>query len=61
MKSSALYVVARLRGLKAGMICTCSSNLVDGVSVYADQRAALKGGWMRSIEVALDAAVALDL
>ena len=44
-----------------GMICACSSNLVDGVSVYADQKAALKCGWMRSNEVALDTAVALDL
>jgi uridine phosphorylase len=61
MESSALYVVAKLRGLKAGMVCACSSNLVDGVSVYGDQKAALKDGWMRSIEVALDTAVALDL
>lgn len=61
MESSALYVVARLRGLRAGMICACSSNLVDGVSVYSQDKSALKDGWMRSIEVALDTAVNLDL
>lgn len=61
MESSALYVVARLRGLRAGMVCACSSNLVDGVSVYDNQKSKLKDGWMRSIEVALDTAVALDL
>lgn len=61
MESSALYVVARLRGLRAGMVCACSSNLVDGVSVYDNQKSELKDGWMRSIEVALDTAVSLDL
>lgn len=61
MESSALYVVARLRGLRAGMVCACSSNLVDGVSVYDNQKSKLKDGWMHSIEVALDTAVALDL
>jgi len=34
MEASALYVVARLRGLRAGMICSCSSNLVSGASLY---------------------------
>jgi len=61
MESSALYVVARLRGLRAGMICACSSNLVDGASVYDGRNSALKDGWRRSIEVALEAAVALEL
>lgn len=60
MESSAMYVVARLRGLRAGMICACSSNLVDGSSVYdAGQR--LHDGWTASIQAALDTAVALDL
>ncbi|MFD1715361.1 nucleoside phosphorylase [Amnibacterium flavum] len=61
MESSALYVVARLRGLRAGMICATSSNLVDGASLYDGTKDALKDGWMRSIEVALDTAVALEL
>jgi uridine phosphorylase len=61
MEASALYVVARLRGLRAGMICSCSSNLVSGASLYDDVHAALKAGWMNSIEAALETAVSLDL
>lgn len=61
MEASAMYVVARLRGLRAGMICSCSSNLVGGASLYDDVHDALKNGWMRSIEAALETAVNLDL
>ena len=61
MEASALYVVARLRGLRAAMICSCSSNLVSGASLYDNVHEALKNGWMRSIEVALETAVILDL
>ena len=61
MEASAIYVVARLRGLRAGMICSCSSNLVAGASLYDDVHEALKNGWMRSIEAALETAVNLDL
>jgi uridine phosphorylase len=61
MEASAMYVVARLRGLRAGMVCACSSNLVDGSSLYDERNAALKDGWMRSIEAALETAVELGL
>lgn len=61
MEASALYVVARLRGLRAGMVCACSSNLVDGASLYDEKKSALKDGWMRSIEAALETAVELEL
>ncbi|PZU39554.1 MAG: phosphorylase [Microbacterium sp.] len=61
MEASALYIVARLRGLRAGMVCACSSNLVDGASLYDDNKTALKDGWMRSIEAALETAVELEL
>ena len=61
MESSALFVVARLRGLRAGMICACSSNLVGGASLYDDKNSLLKDGWMYSIEAALETAVNLDL
>jgi uridine phosphorylase len=61
MEASALYVVARLRGLRAGMICSCSSNLVSGASLYDDVHTALKSGWLNSIEAALETAVNLDL
>lgn len=61
MESAALYVVARLRGVRAGMICSTSSNLFDGTSLYGDIKPALKVGWMRSIEAALETAVRLEL
>lgn len=61
MESSALFVVARLRGVRAAMVCSCSSNLVDGASLYSGTRDALHAGWMSSIEAALETAVALDL
>jgi uridine phosphorylase len=62
MESAALFVVARQRGLRAGMICSVSSNLVDGTSVYdAAAHERLAAGWHHSIEVALRAAVALEL
>jgi uridine phosphorylase len=53
MEASALFVVARRRGLRAGMICACSSNLVAGASVYDNATERLHQGWRRSIEVAL--------
>lgn len=61
MESSAMYVVARQRGLRAAMICACSSNLVAGESVYAEANASLKDGWRLSILAALETAVALEL
>jgi uridine phosphorylase len=61
MESSALYVVSRLRGVRAGMICAASSNLVDGTSLYSGVKEALSAGWTRSIEVALETAVRLEL
>ena len=61
MESAALYVVARLRGVRAGMICSTSSNLFDGTSLYSGVDEALKDGWMRSIEAALEVAVRLEL
>lgn len=61
MESSALYVVARQRGWRAGMVCACSSNLVAGESLYSDNHDRLKAGWRHSIEVALEVAVSLDL
>lgn len=61
MESAALYVVARLRGVRAGMICSTSSNLIDGTSLYSGVKEALKEGWMRSIETALETAVRLEL
>lgn len=61
MEAAALFVVARLRGVRAGMICSTSSNLVDGTSLYSGVDEALRTGWMRSIEAALETAVRLEL
>jgi uridine phosphorylase len=62
MESSAMFVVARQRGLRAGMICAVSSNLISGTSVYDEEaHRRLATGWGASIEAALDAAVELEL
>jgi uridine phosphorylase len=62
MESSALFVVARQRRLRAAMICAVSSNLVAGTSVYAkDAHDRLAIGWRASIETALEASVRLSL
>jgi uridine phosphorylase len=62
MEASALYVVARQRGRRAGMICAVSSNLVAGASVYDEEaHRRLAVGWGASIEAALDAIVELGL
>lgn len=62
MEASAMFVVARQRGLRAAMICAVSSNLVAGTSVYAERaHERLAVGWRASIEVALEAAVRLSL
>jgi DeoD family purine-nucleoside phosphorylase len=62
MESAALFVVARQRKLRAGMICAVSSNLVAGTSVYDEEaHRRLAVGWGASIEAALDACVRLKL
>ena len=61
MESSALFVIARQRGWRAGMVCACSSNLVSGASLYDLKPGRLQDGWKQSIEVALEVAVSLDL
>ena len=62
MEASALFVVARQRGLRAGMICSTSSNLATGVSVYDDEaHRRLAVGWGASVEAALEAIVELGL
>jgi uridine phosphorylase len=62
MEASALFVVARQRRLRAGMICAVSSNLVAGTSVYDEEaHRRLAVGWGASIEAALDTIVELGL
>jgi len=61
MESSAMFVIARQRGVRAAMICACSSNLVAGASLYDEANQRLHAGWRKSIEVALEVAVRLSL
>lgn len=57
MESSAIFTVARLRGLRAGMICGVSGNLVTGDAPYGGgEIPRLARGWEHSIDVALEAA-----
>jgi uridine phosphorylase len=59
MESAALFVVARLRGLRAAMICAVSGNLVTGDVVYGEKNQRLHVGWEHSIDVALEAVTRL--
>jgi uridine phosphorylase len=61
MESSAMFVVARLRGLRAGMVCAVSGNLVTGDVVYGAANERLAVGWDHSIAVALEAVHRLGL
>ncbi len=57
MESSAVFTVARLRGLRAGMICGVSGNLVTGDAEYGGgDNPRLATGWDHSIDIALEAA-----
>ena len=59
MESSAMFVVARLRGLRAAMVCAVSGNLVTGDVVYGRPNERLSVGWDHSIAVALEAVLTL--
>lgn len=61
MESSALFVVSRLRGLRAGMVCAVSGNLVTGDVTYGTHNERLAEGWRHSIAVALEAVHRLGL
>lgn len=61
MESSALFVVARLRGLRAAMVCAVSGNLVTGDVTYGSHNDRLATGWQHSITVALEAVHRLGL
>jgi uridine phosphorylase len=54
MESSALFIVARLRGLRAAMVCAVSGNLVTNDVVYGRPNQRLASGWEHSIDVALE-------
>lgn len=58
MESAAVFTVARLRGLRAGMICGVSGNLVTATAEYSEEveNTRLATGWEHSIDIALEAA-----
>ncbi|MGI8700333.1 MAG: nucleoside phosphorylase [Nocardioidaceae bacterium] len=57
MESAAIFTVARLRGLRAGMVCSVSGNLVTGDAPYGgEHNNRLARGWEQSIDISLEAA-----
>jgi uridine phosphorylase len=54
MESSAIFIVAHRRGLKAAMVCAVSGNLVTGDVVYEEVNHGLIQGWEDAITVALE-------
>lgn len=57
MEASAIYTVSHLRGLRAGVVCAVSGNLVTDDVEYESDHAALADGWDAAVQVALRAAV----
>jgi uridine phosphorylase len=55
MEASALYTVANMRGLKAGMVCAVSGNLVTNDVIYDRPNTGLVQGWEDAIDIALEA------
>ena len=54
MESSAIYIVAHRRGLKAAMVCAVSGNLVTGEVIYEEENTGLVQGWENAIAVTLE-------
>jgi uridine phosphorylase len=59
MEASALYTVGHLRGLRVGMVCAVSGNLVTDDVVYEGVNQGLTDGWEAAIDTALRAVLAL--
>lgn len=57
MESSAIYTIATLRGLKAGMVCAVSGNLLTKEVVYERVNQGLVQGWEDAIQITLEAIV----
>lgn len=57
MESSAIYTIATLRGLKAGMVCAVSANVLTKEVVYDKVNTGLVQGWEDAIQIALEAIV----
>lgn len=55
MESAAIFTIAHLRGLKAGMVCGVSGNLVTGDVEYQGENPRLIKAWEDAIAIALEA------
>jgi uridine phosphorylase len=55
MEASAIYTIATMRGLKAGMVCAVSGNLLTNDVIYDRPNTGLVQGWEDAIEIALEA------
>ncbi|MEW5865584.1 MAG: nucleoside phosphorylase [Bacillota bacterium] len=55
MEASAIFTVARQRGLKGAMISAVSGNMVTGNVIYEGENTGLIKGWEDEIAVALEA------
>ena len=55
MESSALYTIAHMRGLQAGMVCAVSGNLLTADVIYDRVNTGLIQGWEDAIVIALEA------
>lgn len=54
MESSAIFTIAHLRKLHAGMVCGVSGNLVTADVVYEEENTRLIQAWEDAIAIALD-------
>lgn len=54
MEASAIYTVANMRGLKAGMVCAVSGNLLTNDVIYDRPNTGLVQGWEDAIDIALE-------
>ena len=61
MESSAMFVVARQRGLRAAMVCAVSNNLVTGDIEVGQHNQRLAVGWNQTITVVLETIIRLGI
>ena len=54
MESSAIFTIAHMRGLKSGMVCAVSGNLLTNDVIYDRENTGLVQGWEYAIQIALD-------
>lgn len=54
MEASAIFTIANMRGLKAGMVCAVSGNLLTNDVIYDRPNSGLAQGWEDAIDIALE-------